>query len=63
MWFKNDGEPLLPVHLVADARILEGPQVAFTAGTHTDSLVLSTADWLRVAAPVVRPLIKPPPVA
>ena len=45
------GEPVLPARLAADARILDTPTVAFTAGTHTDSLILATDDWIRVAAP------------
>jgi Ala-tRNA(Pro) deacylase len=45
------GRPILPVRLVADPAILSGAQVAFTAGTSTDSLVMATADWARIAAP------------
>ncbi len=45
------GEPVLPARLLADEGIWGGEVVAFTAGTHTDSLVLATADWARLAAP------------
>ena len=53
------GEPLLPLPLVADEGILAGPTVAFTAGTHTDSLVVATADWVRVARPRLVALTAP----
>jgi len=45
------GHPVLPLRLVADQAILDGPIVAFTAGTWTDSLVMPTEDWVRAAAP------------
>ncbi len=45
------GRPVLPLRLVADHAILAGEQVAFTAGTHTDSLVVATEDWVRAAQP------------
>jgi prolyl-tRNA editing enzyme YbaK/EbsC (Cys-tRNA(Pro) deacylase) len=47
------GEPVLPARLVADAGVLEGDVVAFTAGSATDSLVMAAADWARVARPEV----------
>lgn len=45
------GRPLLPFRLVADRGALDQEVVAFTAGTNTQSLLISTADWLRVARP------------
>ena len=50
------GEPVLPLRLVADQAILNGPQVAFTAGTSTDSLIVPTPDWVRAARPELLPL-------
>ncbi len=47
------GEPVLPLRLVADEAILAGPVVAFTAGTHTDSLIVPTEAWVRAAAPAL----------
>ncbi len=43
----------LAARLVADAGVLEGDVVAFTAGSATDSLVMAAADWARVARPEV----------
>lgn len=45
------GRPLLPFRLVADLSVLDQPTIAFTAGTNTDSLLISTSDWVRVAQP------------
>ena len=47
------GRPVLPLRLVADEGVLAGERVAFTAGTWTDSLVLETEDWVRVASPEI----------
>ncbi len=45
------GRPVLPCRLVADHGVLEGETVAFTAGSWTDSFVMRTDDWVRVARP------------
>lgn len=45
------GRPLLPFRLVADVGLTDHDVVAFTAGTNTDSLLISTDDWVRVAQP------------
>jgi prolyl-tRNA editing enzyme YbaK/EbsC (Cys-tRNA(Pro) deacylase) len=45
------GRPILPIRLVADQAILSDSHVAFTGGTSTDSLVITTQDWARIAAP------------
>jgi len=50
------GRPLLPFRLVADEGLRDYPVVAFTAGTNTDSLLISTQDWIRVAGPELYPL-------
>lgn len=45
------GEPVLSLPLWVDRALLEQDVVAFTPGLLTDSFVVSTADYLRVAAP------------
>lgn len=44
------GRPILPYDLFVDDSIFENERVAFNAGSLTDSLILDTADYLRVAA-------------
>lgn len=43
------GEPLLPFPLYIDESIEANERIAFNAGSLTDSLVLETADYLRIA--------------
>ena len=51
------GEPILPFELLADVAIgTVYPHVAFNAGSLTDSIIMSAADWDRVAKPVRIPL-------
>ena len=51
------GEPILPFELLADTAIgTVYPHVAFNAGSLTDSIIMSAADWDRVAKPVRIPL-------
>ena len=45
------GKPILPFRLVADQGITSLADLAFTAGTNTDSIVMPTADWQRLAKP------------
>lgn len=47
------GVPILPFPLHADESIVGQPRIAFNAGSLTDSMVIATADWLRVARPQV----------
>lgn len=42
------GEPILPLPLYVDHSIAANERIAFNAGSLTDSLVLATADYLRV---------------
>lgn len=50
------GEPILPFELLADPGIgAVYPQLAFNAGRLTDSIIMSAADWERVARPVRLP--------
>lgn len=53
------GAPLLPFGLVADAGLADMGRMWFTAGTHTDSIGLDTADWLRLAAPILGAFSRP----
>ena len=46
------GRPVLPFELTADVTIGQAyPTVAFNAGSVTDSIIMSAADWDRVAKP------------
>jgi len=46
------GQPILPCELFADTEIGERyDRVAFNAGSLTDSIILSAADWEKVAKP------------
>lgn len=49
------GRPVLPLELLADPSLLEPPEIAFTPGRNDRSIVLATADWLRLARPRVVP--------
>ncbi len=45
------GRPILPFPLYVDATIAQNDRIAFNAGSLTDSIVMSTEDYLRVACP------------
>ena len=45
------GPPILPLPLHADESIARSERIAFNAGSPHHSLILSTADYLRVARP------------
>jgi len=45
------GSPVLPFELNVDAGIRENERIAFNAGSLTDSIVMSVADYLRIAQP------------
>lgn len=47
------GRPILPLDLYCDPSVFENEKIAFNAGSLTDSIIMSTADYRRVAAPVV----------
>ncbi|MGD9721358.1 MAG: YbaK/EbsC family protein [Pirellulales bacterium] len=44
------GEPILRLELVADPAVCDNEKVAFNAGSLTDSIIMSAADYRRVAA-------------
>lgn len=46
------GSPILPFELFVDESIPANDKIAFNAGSLTDSLILGTTDYLRVARPV-----------
>jgi len=47
------GEPVLPFELYADESVgMEYGKVAFNAGSLTDSIIMSTSDWVAIARPV-----------
>lgn len=46
------GEPILPFTLYADLNVgLRYDRVAFNAGSLTNSIIMSAADWVRLAQP------------
>ena len=45
------GAPILPFRLVADRDVLALSELAFTAGSNTESVVMATSDWQALAAP------------
>jgi Ala-tRNA(Pro) deacylase len=45
------GEPILPFPLHADESVFENDRIAFNAGTLTDSIIMSVADWERIVRP------------
>ncbi len=52
------GEPLLPLPLYADPSVLDNERIAFNAGSLTDSVIMSAADWQRIAKPRIFPFAK-----
>lgn len=45
------GTPILPFELYCDASILSNERIAFNAGSLTNSVVMTVADYVRVAQP------------
>jgi prolyl-tRNA editing enzyme YbaK/EbsC (Cys-tRNA(Pro) deacylase) len=45
------GRPILPFDLFVDPSVLANQRLAFNAGSLTDSIVMASADWARVAHP------------
>ena len=44
------GGPILPFQLYVDPSVLANERIAFNAGSLTDSIVMSTADYRRIAS-------------
>lgn len=53
------GRPVLPLDLYADPSTTANDKIAFNAGSLTDSIVMSTADWVRIAAPTMFEFAEP----
>ncbi|HVW08568.1 MAG TPA: YbaK/EbsC family protein [Bryobacteraceae bacterium] len=49
------GPPILPFPLFVDPSVFENDRIAFNAGSLTDSIILSTADYRRLAVHEVFP--------
>jgi prolyl-tRNA editing enzyme YbaK/EbsC (Cys-tRNA(Pro) deacylase) len=47
------GKPLLDLELLVDNSILQNQEIAFNAGSLTDSIIMSVEDYLKVANPVI----------
>jgi prolyl-tRNA editing enzyme YbaK/EbsC (Cys-tRNA(Pro) deacylase) len=47
------GDPILPFELYMDETLSVNDRIAFNAGSLSDSIIMPTADYLRVAQPVV----------
>lgn len=47
------GEPILPFTVYADPSVFENERIAFNAGSLTDSVIMSTNDYQRLAKPEV----------
>jgi Ala-tRNA(Pro) deacylase len=47
------GQPLLPFPLYVDPSVFTNDRIAFNAGSLTDSIVMSTEDYRRLATPEV----------
>ncbi len=45
------GPPILPFAVYVDQSILDNELIAFNAGSLTDSIIMSVADYIRVATP------------
>ena len=43
------GEPILPFPLYVDASVLANERIAFNAGSLTDSIIMTTTDYQRIA--------------
>ena len=46
------GRPLLELELLANVSVLAHPRIAFNAGALTESIIMRTSDWERVAKPL-----------
>jgi Ala-tRNA(Pro) deacylase len=54
------GPPILPFDPVADVTVgVAYPNVAFNAGSLTDSVMMPSAEWERLARPARMPIVEP----
>ena len=54
------GRPILPLELYVDPGLLVHGQIAFTPGVHTVSIIMSSADYRRLAKPEIFPFSRSP---
>ena len=47
------GRPILPFDLFVDESIVKNDRIAFNAGSLTDSIIMQTEEYLRVAMPTI----------
>ncbi len=47
------GEPILPFKLYVDESVARNERIAFNAGSLTDSIIMSTADYVALAQPEI----------
>jgi prolyl-tRNA editing enzyme YbaK/EbsC (Cys-tRNA(Pro) deacylase) len=47
------GKPILNLELYVDASIVRNEIIAFNAGSLTDSIIMSTKDYLKITQPVI----------
>lgn len=47
------GQPILPLQLYCDPSVFANDKIAFNAGSLTDSIIMPTKDYRRIARPVV----------
>jgi Ala-tRNA(Pro) deacylase len=47
------GKPLINLELLADKSILQNSEIAYNAGSLTDSIIMSVKDYLKAANPVI----------
>ncbi|MCD6441852.1 MAG: hypothetical protein J7L86_08765 [Candidatus Marinimicrobia bacterium] len=47
------GQPLFDLELFVDNSIVQNKKIAFNAGTHTDSIIMSVKDYLELTKPTI----------
>ena len=53
------GRPILPFELYVDESVTQNDRIAFNAGSLTDSVIMATDDYLRLAKPTIFAFTKP----
>jgi prolyl-tRNA editing enzyme YbaK/EbsC (Cys-tRNA(Pro) deacylase) len=47
------GKPLIDLELLVDESVLQNREIAFNAGSLTDSIIMQVSDYLKVANPII----------
>lgn len=47
------GSPIIKLELYVDNSIIENEKIAFNAGSLTDSIVMSTKDYIKISNPII----------